>query len=216
MEHPVLNAIRRQSFEPLGWFTPAPGDGVPQEARFVILIGNAGPQMFRRFARERDPFRDTMDEWCRTVIGTLARDLDATAAYPFDKPPLPFLTWARRARAGFVSPLGLNIHPRYGLWHAFRAALLFPVEFDLPVTSTGNHPCEVCAEKPCLSACPVGAFSDRGYNVAACATHIASPAGQVCMDDGCRARVACPVGTAFRYEPSQMKFHMRAFRGAHS
>lgn len=215
MEHPVLNAIRRESFAPLGWFAPNAEDHVPPGTEFVILIGNAGPDMFRRFARERDPARDLMDNWCREVIGRLARDLDAHAAYPFDKPPLPFLTWARRAKAGHVSPLGMNIHSVYGLWHAFRAALLFPVAFDLPRASAGAHPCESCVEKPCLSACPVGAFSGRDYDVPRCIDHIAAPKGQDCMAGGCLARRACPVGRPFTYRREPMQFHMRAFLSAH-
>lgn len=215
MDHPILQAIARESFTPLGWFSPVAEDRVPAGTRFVILIGNAGPQMFRRFARERDPAHDLMDDWCREVIGRLARDLDARAVYPFDKPPLPFLSWARRAKAGHVSPLGLNIHTTYGLWHAFRAALLFPVEFDVPPLSAGAHPCESCESKPCLSACPVEAFSGTGYDVPRCIDHIAAPAGEDCMTNGCLARRACPVGRAFAYGPAQMQFHMRAFLKAH-
>ncbi len=100
MDHPVLTAIRRASFTPLGWFAPAPDDRVPDSARFVILIGNAGPDMFRRFARERDPDRDTLDDWTRDVVSRLAVDVGARAVYPFDTPPQPFLTWARRGGAG--------------------------------------------------------------------------------------------------------------------
>src|SRR5437868_12470380 len=120
MEHPILNAVHRASFTPLGWFAPRPEDRVPHNARFIVLIGNAGPQMFSRFARERDPKRDSLDDWCRDVIGVLADDLEVPAVFPFDKPPLPFLTWARRGGAGHVSPLGLNIHPPLGLGHAYR------------------------------------------------------------------------------------------------
>ena len=47
MEHPILNRIRRESFTPLGWFSPTDMG----ETKFVILIGNAGPAMFARFAR---------------------------------------------------------------------------------------------------------------------------------------------------------------------
>ena len=213
-EHPVLHAISRAGFTPLGWFAPGPGDGVPGAAAFVILIGNAGPAMFARFARECDPGQDKLDDWCRAAIGALARDLDARALYPFDAPPLPFLTWARRAGAGHISPLGLNIHARFGLWHAYRAALLFPVAFDLPRANAGAHPCEACADKPCLSACPVQAFGPEGYDVPACASHIAASEGQDCMAGGCRARRACPVGQAFAYAPAQASFHMRAFRAA--
>ena len=211
MEHPVLIAIRRAGFTPFGWFEPSPSDGVPKPARFVILIGNAGPDMFRRFARERNPAVDRLDDWTRDVVMALADGLDASAVFPFDKPPLPFLTWARKAGAGHVSPLGLNIHPTYGLWHAYRAALLFPVAFDLPKHSAGAHPCEACAEKPCLSACPVGAFTPGSYDTVACASHLAKPEGGACMTGGCLARHACPVGQGFAYAPAQAQFHMAAF-----
>ena len=215
MEHPILTAIRRAAFTPLGWFAPRPEDRAPEGARFVVLIGNAGPDMFRRFARERDPAKDTMDGWTRGAVSQLAADLDARAVYPFDMdPPWPFLTWARRGGAGHVSPLGLNIHPTYGLWHAYRAALLFPVEFDLPTPRMGQHPCEACAEKPCLSACPVSAFDGTRYDVMGCAGHIATQAGTTCMKGGCLARHACPVGQGFAYAPAQAAFHMRAFLAA--
>lgn len=216
MDHPILTAIRRASFVPLGWFAPTPDDKVPDAARFVILIGNAGPDMFRRFARERDPMRDKMDDWTRSAVSSLAADLDAQAVYPFDmSPPWPFLTWARRGGAGHVSPLGLNIHPVYGLWHAYRAALLFPVVFDLPRPSAGAHPCETCAAKPCLTACPVAAFDGSRYDVEACAAHVKSEAGRPCAARGCLARHACPVGQAYAYAPAQAQFHMRAFCAAH-
>jgi len=211
MEHPVLAAITRAGFTPFGWFAPQEGDGVAAGTRFVILIGNAGPQMFRRFARDCDPDRDTLDEWTRVSVNRLARDLDATPVFPFDQPYPPMLTWARKAGAGHVSPLGLNIHPTYGLWHAFRAALLFPVAFDLPKQAAGVHPCESCAARPCLTACPVSAFTVGDYDTVACVGHIASPAGKACMSGGCLARHACPVGQGFAYAPQQAQFHMRAF-----
>ncbi len=205
MEHPILTRIRRETFTPLGWFSPLDMG----ETKQVILIGNAGPDMFLRFARSGAP---TMDEWTRVVVEPLADDLGAKAVFPFDKPALPFLSWARRGGAGHVSPLGLNIHPAYGLWHAYRAALLFPVEFDLPRSSAGTHPCESCRDKPCLSACPVGAFDGSSYNVAACGEHLKSNAGAECMNGGCLARRACPVGQSFTYSKPQAQFHMRAFR----
>ncbi len=215
MEHPVLTAIRRAGFTPLGWFQPEPEDKVPEDARFVILIGNAGPDMFRRFARERDPARQAMDDWTHDVVQHLARDLDAKAVYPFDMHPAwPFLSWARRGGAGHVSPLGLNIHPTYGLWHAYRAALLFPVAFDLPRQTAGSHPCEACAARPCLSACPVNAFDGASYDVPACSRHLAAHDGKPCMSRGCLARHACPVGQGFAYAPAQAEFHMRAFLAA--
>jgi hypothetical protein len=193
MEHPILTRIRREGFTTLGWFAPKVEDRVPSGTQFVILIGNAGPDMFRRFARTRVP-SDSLDEWTRAVVDPLAQDLDAQALYPFDKPPHPFLTC--------------------GLWHAYRAALLFSVAFDLPPMNAGGSPCETCADKPCLSTCPVQAFDGSSYDVAACGQHVLSEDGQDCMTGGCKARAACPVGKAFTYEPMQMQFHMKAFQAA--
>jgi hypothetical protein len=210
VEHPVLHAIRRASFVPLGWLAPPDMDSVG----FMILIGNAGPDMFRRFARERDVQTASMDDWTRQVVDPLASSLGARAVYPFDLPPQPFLTWARAARAGHVSPLGLNIHADYGLWHAYRAALLFPVAFDIPARRETDHPCESCSEKPCLTACPVSAFDGARYDVQRCGVQVLSDAGQDCAQHGCKARLACPVGRSYVYQPEQMTFHMRAFQAA--
>jgi epoxyqueuosine reductase QueG len=211
MEHPIHTRIIKEGFTPLGWFA---ADDMPDElgeTKFIILIGNAGPAMFKRFARERET---TMDVWTRKVVEPLARDLGAEAVFPFDTPPLPFLTWARRGGAGHVSPLGLNIHPTYGLWHAYRAALLFPVQFDLPLNAAGPHPCETCEGKPCLKTCPVSAFDGKSYDVAACGTYLKSGAGEDCLDGGCLARRACPVGKNYQYSKAQAQFHMQAFLAA--
>jgi hypothetical protein len=60
----------------------------------------------------------------------------------------------------------------------------------------------------------VNAFTPTGYDVAACVAHIDSPRGTDCMEEGCRARRACPVGIEHRYSDEQANFHMRAFRNA--
>jgi hypothetical protein len=103
------------------------------------------------------------------------------------------------------------IHPDWGLWQGYRGALAFASRLDLPPPDRRPSPCESCAGKPCLTACPVGAFAPGRYDVAACASHVASPAGSDCAGLGCRARRACPIGTAHRQAPPQAAFHMRAF-----
>lgn len=215
MSQSVLEAIRAEGFEPLGWFTPEESDRVPGEAATAILIGNAGPDMFERFARERDPARDLMDDWCLGVLGTLARRLGATAHFPFDKPPLPFSLWGRRAKAGHASPLGLNIHPEFGLWQAYRALFAFVRPLGLPEREERPSPCVACTAQPCLHTCPVGAFTPGRYDVERCAGHLATPQGRDCLELGCRARRACPVGVEYAYSPSQARFHMSAFARNH-
>ena len=137
----------------------------------------------------------------------------ASALYPFDGPPYwPFQRWAMRAEPVRPSPLGILIHPRHGLWHAYRAALAFAEEIPLPPREDAPDLCGECADKPCLAACPVGAFGAAGYDVGACLEHLRSAAGRDCMTAGCRARRACPVGQQHAYPPAQAAFHMAAFR----
>lgn len=126
-------------------------------------------------------------------------------------PWLPFQRWAMRAEPVTASPLGILIHPDWGLWHSYRGALAFRERLDLPAVPARASPCASCAAKPCLTACPVSAFSTEGYDVAGCRAHIATPAGADCMSGGCLARISCPVGAAHRYTGAQAAFHMRAF-----
>lgn len=217
--HDIEVAINAQGFTPLGWFHVASEDGMPAlpdgtPALTAVLIGNAGPEMWQRFTAACDPQHHLLDDWSRSVLCELAEDLGAQVRFPFEKPPLPFQRWAARTGLVHTSPLGISIHPEFGLWHAYRAAFAFAEHIPLPARAPSASPCDDCADKPCLSTCPVGAFSGTTYDVPACTAHIASADGADCMDLGCRARRACPVGRGYVYDPAQAGFHMTAFARA--
>ena len=204
-----------------GGFHPTEADGVPRgfgdtEVGTLVLLGNAGPDMWARVGSAVDASnaRHPLDGWIQQHVGRLARELGAEPLYPFGGPPfLPFLRWAQRAEPVAPSALGILIHAEYGLWHAYRAALAFIARFDVPTFADVPRPCDGCVDKPCLTACPVGAFSQEGFEVASCTAHIAEPAGADCLGMGCQARRACPVGRDYAYAPAQATFHMRAFLG---
>jgi Fe-S-cluster-containing hydrogenase component 2 len=118
-----------------------------------------------------------------------------------------------RAEPVHVSPIGVLIHPDWGLWHAYRGALAFRGRLDLPEPDRRPSPCASCPDRPCQSSCPAGAIAPTGYDSAACAAHVASERGVDCLQQGCRARRSCPVGAAHRYGPTQAEFHMRSFLG---
>jgi len=187
-------------------------------ARSLVLIGNFGTEMWPAFSAARLSEPDPLDAWTRRVTDPLAARFSARAVYPNDRPYHPFQQWALRAESVHPSPLGILIHPQHGLWHAYRAALLFPfVVGGLPARREAASPCDSCAAKPCLSACPVGAFDGSSYNVAACAGHLRGGGDPDCASLGCRARNACPVAPDKRYPPELIAFHMAAFvksRGA--
>jgi len=196
-----------------GGFHPVATDNLPADAGTAFLIGNAGGAMWKAFAPESDGAENPLDRWTKQVVDPIAARFSARVLYPFDAPHPPFQRWAQRAEAVYPSPLGMLIHPEFGLWHAYRAALLFHARVELPPRRDDPSPCHACDGRPCLSACPVGAFTGERYDVVACAGHI-RPSDANCLDVGCHARDACPIGRKHRYADAQIRFHMAAFARA--
>jgi hypothetical protein len=212
----IEDALRQAGLTPRGAFYPQPDDRAPEvapgvAARTIALAGNAGPDMWRAFTAAVEPEPDSLDVWSKRVLDELATALGGRAVFPFDRPHLPFQRWACRAEPCHASPLGILVHPDYGLWHGYRGAIAFAERIDLPPPDPRPSPCETCPDRPCLDTCPVDAFTGDGYDVPACASHLASLDTGDCLAYGCRARRVCPVGRSYRYEPAQAQFHMAAF-----
>jgi hypothetical protein len=213
----MFSAIRRTGLVPRGAVSLAEGERVGELAdiRTIVLAGMVGRDGWKAFAASPeagDGLADPLDRWSRRLIESLAGELGAKALFPFGGPPfLPFQRWARRAEPVHSSPIGLLIHPYYGLWHSYRGALGLSEELAVAEPALAPSPCETCSGRWCLKTCPVGAFSEAGYDVAACAGHLRSAAGGDCMAEGCRARRACPIGAEHAYGPEQSSFLTRAF-----
>jgi epoxyqueuosine reductase len=111
-------------------------------------------------------------------------------------------------------PLGLQVHPRFGPWWAYRALVV--LDLALQDEAPLDRPCAGCPA-PCVTACPGGATTTAGLQVSACiAERLASPACQ----GSCAARIACIAGPEHRYPAAQLGFHMghslrmiRSYRG---
>jgi len=201
-----------------GGFVTGPDDSLAMPdgsaVRCVVVLGNIGGAMWSDFRAEQPAQRHPLDTWTRATLAPIAATLGAAFVHPSDEPFQPFQRWAQRADDVWQSPIGLLIHPRHGLWHAYRGALLFAdVVTGLPSIGTAVSPCESCIGQPCLHTCPVDAFSSQGYDSTACAAHVRSGTDPDCLHGGCVARLACPVGTDSVYGADQMEFHMRAFAG---
>lgn len=181
----------------------------------LILVGNVGSELWDKSGPAIEAFGDPdpLDRWTRSVIEPIASSVGGLALFPFAGPPYwPFQRWAERAEGVRSSPIGIQIHPEFGLWHAYRAAILLRQAVALP-RQEQPHPCDTCVDRPCLTQCPVNAFSSAGYDVDACVDRVVAVQNESgsCMDVGCLARLACPVGAAWRYRPDHARFHMRAF-----
>lgn len=202
-----------------GAFHPAPGEltgaGGSRAVGTVALLGFTGSVQWPIFSAAReaaDGLAHPLDRWSRRIIDALAAEFGAAAVYPSGTTPtLPFQRLAVHSETVHPSPLGLLIHPRFGLWHAYRGALLFAERIELPPRPASLSPCAACSGEPCRSGCPVGAFDNGSLDVQACTTHVESSAGADCRTLGCRARRACPIGREFAYVGEQARFHLEAF-----
>jgi ferredoxin len=181
-----------------------------EPARAVLLLGNVGGSIWPTFDAWRAGYNgpDPLDTWSKSVILPVAEAMGATAYFPSDPPWQPFQRWAMQAEGLRASPLGLLIHPQYGLWHGYRGALGFPFELEVEQVEASRHPCDSCVTKPCLSHCPADAVTHAGFDVSACRLHLRHLDSARCRSGGCHARNACPVGAQFRYPPEQLRFHM--------
>lgn len=188
-----------------GWAPEGQGTAVllaPEGARFWQVLTASGEW--------QDGAADPVDRWSRRVIGAVAAEWGGRAVFPSDGPPWPpFQAWAVASGRAWVSPVGMLVHDRMGLWTSFRGAVLLDAPCP-PVPATAP-PCAACPGQPCRSACPVGALGPGGYDLAACHGWLDTAGGADCMAAGCRARRACPAGDAYGRLPAQSAYHMRQF-----
>lgn len=181
----------------------------------ILLVGNAGGAFWPTFqhwrASQSADLHNPLDTWSRQVIDTIAVKLGARPVYPSDRPFAPFQQWAMRAEGLKPSPLGILMHPTFGPWHAYRGALLFARELKLPEAQTPIHLCDLCIDKPCKKACPVGAHAGDEFAYRDCLAHVRGADGGACRTDGCLDRNACPYGMEYRYPADMQAFIMNAF-----
>lgn len=184
----------------------------------TLLIGHGSQYFWPIFSLSEeylDGDSNAMDRWSRRIGAQLAKQLDCQVFFPFDGPPYePFLAMAQANGDSASTPLGMHFHIHHGLWHGYRFGLRLssdntstPKAKAIPLV---NQPCSGC-HQPCMTTCPVDAFTDQGYEVEKCRSYVTSAPQSLCATKGCLARLACPESPAGGYEEAQHQYHMRAF-----
>ena len=196
----------------VGAFHPTPEDQTPEGTGTLVLLAPSEPGFWRYFQTQpeaRDGQPDMMNRWSARTIDAIADELDAASLFPFGGPPWhPFIDWALKSGSIHASPVSLLVHNDQGLMISFRGALALREKIDL--TPPRLTPCLLCAA-PCEVACPVDALSEDGYDTDACHAFLDTPDGADCMDNGCKARRACPVSQGYARDPAQSAYHMGQF-----
>ncbi len=184
--------------------------GLPRTApRQLILVGHAGSGFWRALLQSNTTGAHPMDDFSRHVVTAWLAGLTDMADVHWLYPGETAVGLQRLGQlAGWHhdSPFKVGVHPGWGSWFAYRAAVL--ADTHLPVTPRAEllaSPCRTCEGTPCVSACPARAMDGDGFSLPACLAHRTRPDSSCATT--CLARLACPVGTQFRYPPDQIE-HM--------
>lgn len=178
----------------------------------LVMLAQAGRQFWELDVSAHLDLPNPFDDRSFAAVSAWFANTHPNASwevvYPGDV-AVPLGRLAQQAGWGAGSPLGLTIHPVFGLWIAHRIVFLTELAFPRLAQSATAHACDTCATTDCVSACPVGAVSiATGYDVEACAHHRVTENSGCALQ--CLARNACPVGSDYRYGDEQMTHHYGA------
>lgn len=204
-------------------FAPDPNDQGKAHALLGTVSAELTPgdwALFDDFVAANPALDHPMDTWGRQQTKSLIENTALVAHFPDDQPAFPMIS---RALSVFPtlsqSPLGMLVSTRYGLLFGIRAWVegdresveRLAVSLGWRAGSPNHSPCEACADKPCLTHCPVSAFGAQGYDYPKCQVELHRQMSEIdalCWRGGCAARVACPLSTP--YTAKQAAFHHRA------
>jgi epoxyqueuosine reductase len=223
-----LNLVATAAVERYDAAVAAPyrASAIAPASRTIIVVGNGGGALWTALRRhagahpgwfERaNPLDDFTREIVEGEIAPAARIGGATAhvVYPFmhDAATLNFIELGKAAGLAGPSILGVVVHPIYGPWIAFRAAILIDQEIDAPGDAAGFDPCPSCTVRSCIPACPVEAIAfPSGWDIPKCLTHRVEDEPDCAPR--CHARAGCVLGPQHRYPDDELAYHqMRALR----
>lgn len=213
----------------------------------LLLIGNHGPSMWRQLQQRQQRlgrvFADPVDDYVQDIISERLRETlphqHGSILYPRNRldahlPHVPLQQLGTLAGWHHTSPLGIGIHPEFGLWFAYRALVcidcaLSPAtwadgqrsgipkpanqlssQLTEPTTHTSPSAsltiCDSCQSRACQTACPAGAITfGQLPDMQLCSSYRLRE-NSPCANQ-CLARKACPAGEASRYDDAQTAHH---------
>lgn len=178
--------------------------------RQLLLLGHAGKALWEAVRQAGGAGPDPIDDYTqRTIADWFAGTLPGrrySIVYPGPQ-PIPLQQLGELAGWHHATPFMLGIDATWGSWWAYRTAVLADTDFvPFPAVDRGcddQHPCATCAAKPCIAACPAGAMPEGRFALQKCVAYRRQPESACAYT--CLARIACPVGSAHRYDPEQLR-----------
>lgn len=192
-----------------------PGPDPLVGARSIVVVASGGRAFWERLAPPAPDDPHPIDRAGQEAIAAaLPRLAGARLLSLEERDRFDLRRLGAAAGIGVVSPhLLLLIHPTFGPWVSVRG--LVAVDAALPATGPlAVEPCAGCP-RPCLDACPAGAYSRATpFDVERCGRHRLrsdeAPAPPVSCASRCHARDACVVGREHAYGDAEMRHRHRA------
>lgn len=153
-----------------------------QKTKTLCLIGNGGKSLWEKLPHPLDVKTHPIDHYTKIQMINVAKSIESEIEilFPNDSYTLPLQKLGRTLNLCTQSPIGLDIHPFFGLWFAFRGVFLVS-NMHSPTLDKSVMPCDSCVDKPCLQI----------SNIAL-------------------ARTKCPIGNDHQYIEEQIKYHQSA------
>lgn len=174
--------------------------------RQLILLGHGGRRLWACVQQAALASEHPIDDYCIAAVDRwFAQDLPThryRIVYPGDA-PVGLQTLGRLAGWHHASPFMIGIDAEWGSWSAYRAVVLADTDFRPSPAVDRAHPCQGCAGRPCIAACPADALADGRFSLEKCSRYRLLP-DSPCAH-GCLARLACPLGAEHRYDEAQIR-----------
>ena len=155
-----------------------------QKNKTLCLLASGGKKLWENLPHPLTIEDHPIESFSKKVMMKFASDFlkdDIEILYPADSSILPLQKIGRAMNLCRQSPIGIDIHPDYGLWFAFRGIFLTNLEISTPTPKTFESPCDSCSDRPCMN------FTNKN-----------------------QARLNCPIKTQHRYCDEQITYHQQA------
>jgi len=183
----------------------------------LILVGHGGSKMWSvmrdQIKKKTDPIDEYSVNCVRQWMHIECPENRYEIIYPSGELAIPLTKLGVLAGWQQESPLLIGINRRWGLWFAYRVALLADTNFEVVVAEGSvfdpsvkqSSPCTNCVGKECVQACPAKAIKGNKLDLNTCVVYRQEDAS-LCKDR-CVARLSCPVKTEHQYTEEQIVYH---------